>query len=130
MEAKRTKQCRALKWIFKLLHILLLFGPFLYFVPYCYSTGTRGEVVGLSAMLVVGVILLVFSIITDVKHRAGLHKAILWILIGGVSLCLKELDAFIWIMIIVSIADELIVCPLAAHYATALIANKEIDKRS
>lgn len=129
MEHNRTKHCRAMKWLFGILHFLLLFGPFFYFIPYGFATGTRGESLGLGLMVVVALVLVVFSIISDVKHRAGLHKAIMWILIGGILICLQEVEVFIWIMVGVSLLDELVICPLVEHYKTALIANKEIDKR-
>lgn len=130
MDSKRTKQCRAFKWLFKILHFLMLFGPFLYFIPYGFSVGEKAQTVGLTAMMVISSILLILSIVMDVKHRAGLFKATLWILVGGVSLCLTEIESFIWIMITVSVLDELVICPLADHYSTALTANVEIDKRS
>lgn len=125
----RTKQCKTLYHLFSILHLLFLFGPFFYFIPYGFATGTRGESLGLGLMVVVALILLVFSIVSDVKHRAGLHKTIMWVLIGGILICLHQVEVFVWIMVVVSIADELVISPLAAHFKTAYIANKEIDRR-
>lgn len=131
MEHERTKHCRSMKWLFTILHILLLFGPFMFFIPYAFGTGETAEKVVLTMTCVVSLIVLIISIMVDITHRAGLHKAVIWMLVGGVIVCIQELDTtFIWIMVAVSLLDELLVSPLAARYKTALIANKEIDKRS
>lgn len=129
MASSRTKQCRRLMWLFTILHILLLIGPFCYFIPCAFVQGTNTGKVVMSLGTVIALILLVFSIMSDIKHRAGLHKAVIWILVGAVISCISIDTAFIWIMVAVSIADELIVCPLKEYYKTALISNKEIDKR-
>lgn len=131
MASDRTKQCRRLKWLFIVLHIVLAFGPFLFFVPYAFATGKIGEQVGLTLSVLVSLVLLVFSIISDIKHRAGLHKAVFWLLIGGVILCLEAIDirVFVWVMVVVSLLDELLICPLKEHYIAALLANIEIDRR-
>ena len=131
MEHNRTKHCRNMKWLFTFLHILFLFGPFLFFIPYAFGTGETAEKVVLTMTMVVSLIVLVISIIVDITHRAGLHKAVLWMLVGGVIVCIQGIETtFIWIMVAVSLLDELLITPLAAHYKAALIANKEIDKRS
>lgn len=125
----RTKQCRLLKIIFGFLHFLCLFGPLLYFIPYGYVTGETVEKIGMSFTIIASVILAVISILVSVTARAGLHRCIMWILITGVLFCLKEIQVFIWIMAITSILDELIFTKLKDHYKTALISNKEIDRR-
>ena len=131
MVSKRTKQCRCLKWLFLSLHVAVLVGPMLFFIPYAFSVGKVGEKVGLTMSTLVSLILLVFSIVSDVKHRMKLHKAILWILIGGIILCLESIDVrvFVWVMVIASIIDELVFCPIYEHYKDALLANIEIDRR-
>lgn len=129
MASSRTKQCRGLMWLFTILHVLLLVGPFCYFVPCAFVEGTNGGKVVMSLGLVIAMILLVFSIMSDIKHRAGLHKSVIWILVGAVMSCISIDIAFIWTMVAVSLTDELLVCPLKDYYKSALIANKEIDKR-
>ena len=131
MTSGRTKQCRRLKWLFIILHIVLLLGPFCFFIPYAFTVGSAGEQVGLTLTSLVSLVLVIFSVIIDVKHRAGLHKAVLWLCVGGVILCLESIDirAFVWIMVFASILDEVLICPLVVHYKAALLANVEIDKR-
>lgn len=127
--SERTKQCRTLKNIFSILHFLALFGPLLYFIPYGYITGETVEKIGMSFTVIVSVILAVISILVSVTARAGLHRCIMWILIAGVLFCLQEIQIFIWIMCITSVLDELIFTKVRDHYKTALISNKEIDRR-
>lgn len=129
MVSDRTKYCRTMKNIFGLFHFLCLFGPLLYFIPYGYITGETVEKIGMSFTIILSVILAVISIIVSATARAGLHRCIMWVLIAGVLFCLKEIQAFIWIMAITSILDELIFVKIKDHYKAALLANKEIDRR-
>lgn len=125
----RTKQCKRMKNIFGLLHFLCLFGPLLYFIPYGYITGETVEKIGMSFTIILSVVLAVISILVSVTARAGLHRCIMWTLIAGVLFCLKEIQVFIWIMAITSILDELVFTKVKDHYKTALISNREIDRR-
>ena len=129
MTSKRTKQCRRRKIIFSILHFLCVFGPFIYFIPYGYITGEIGNKVVMSFSVVTCLILTVISVITDIKHRAGLHRIILWGLITGVLFCLNEVKTFIYIMAVTSIIDELVFVKLKDYYKTAEISNKEMDRR-
>ena len=125
----RTKQCKRMKNIFGLLHFLCLFGPLLYFIPYGYITGETVQKIGMSFTIILSVVLAVISILVSVTARAGLHRCIMWTLIAGVLFCLKEIQVFIWIMAITSILDELVFTKVKDHYKTALISNREIDRR-
>ena len=125
----RTKQCRTLKNVFGVLHLLCLFGPLLYFIPYGYVTGETVEKICMSFTIILSVVLAVISILVSVTARAGLHRCIMWVLIAGVLFCLKEIQVFIWIMAVTSILDELIFTKVRDHYKAALISNKEIDRR-
>lgn len=125
----RTKQCKILTTIFGVLHFLCLFGPLLYFVPYCYATGAVVEKIAMSFTVIASVILALISILVSVTARAGLHRCIMWILITGVLFTLQEIQVFIWIMAVTSILDELVFTKIRDHYKAALISNKEIDRR-
>lgn len=130
IQSERTKQCKAMKSIFGLLHFLCLFGPLLYFIPYGYVTGETVQKIGMSFTIILSVILAVISIIVSVTARAGLHRCIMWVLISGVLFALKEIQIFIWIMAITSILDELVFTKIYGYYKDCLLANKEIDRRS
>lgn len=125
----RTKQCKILTTIFGVLHFLCLFGPLLYFVPYGYATGAVVEKIAMSFTVIASVILALISILVSVTARAGLHRCIMWILITGVLFTLQEIQVFIWIMAVTSILDELVFTKIRDHYKTALISNREIDRR-
>lgn len=128
--SQRTKSCNKRKWLFRFLHWLCLFGPLLYFIPYAFITGETVEKIALSFTLIVSVILCVISIVIAATHRAGIHRTILWLLIAGVLFCLTEIKAFIWVMCITSILDELIFVRLKDRYAELTRTNKEIDRRN
>lgn len=83
----------------------------------------------MSFSVVTSLILGIISVLADVKHRAGLHRSILWGLIAGVLFCLSEVKTFIYIMAITSIIDELVFVKLKDYYKTAEISNKEMDRR-
>lgn len=125
----RTKQCRFRKNLFGFLHFLCLFGPLLYFIPYGYATGETTQKILMSFTVIASIVLAVISVIVSVSHRAGLHRTIMWFLIVGVLFCLQEIKVFIWIMAATSIIDELVFVRLRDYYKTALISNKEIDRR-
>lgn len=125
----RTKQCRLRKNIFSILHFLCLFGPFLYFVPYGYYISETTQKISLSFTLILAAILTIMSFLVDVKHRAGLHRSMMWSLIAGVMFCLNKVEIFIWIMAICSLLDEFIIIKVRDFYKQALLSNKEIDRR-
>lgn len=127
--SKRTKQCRALHIIFTVLHFLLMFGPLCYYLPTAFAIAEPAARVTLSFVFIISAILAVIMIIVEAKMRGGLAKSIMWLLILGITWCLSEVTVFIQIMAITALIDELIVTKVAEHYKTALIANKEIDRR-
>ena len=124
-----TKKAKAKCVIFTILHILCLIGPFLYFVPYAFIVGEVASKLVLSMSLITSFILAGISFLVDFKHRAGLHKSIVWLMIAAILFCLTSVKSFIWIMAGVSLMDELIFCPIKGHYHRKHIINKEIDQR-
>lgn len=129
MTSSSTKKARIAAFIFGALHLLCLLGPFLYFVPIAFLTGVLVTKVALSLTVVTSLILAAFSLLMDVKHRAGMHRGIMWLLIAGVLFCLEAVKPFIWIMAIVSILDELIFVRLRDKFHNRALINKEMDKR-
>lgn len=127
--SKRTKQCRNLRDLFTVLHLLCLFGPFLYYIPSSFINGQPGEKLALSLTMVVALILGAFSIIADAATKGNLIKTIMWTLVLGVCICLPKISTFIYIMAIISILDEIVIVRLRDKYKTAYLANKEIDRR-
>ena len=130
MASKRTKQCRTNYIIFTILHFLLMFGPLCYYLPTAFAIAEPAARVTLSFLFILSSIMAVIMIVVEAKTRGGLAKSIMWIMILGITWCLHEVAIFIQIMAITALLDELVITRVAAHYKTALIANKEIDRRS
>ena len=129
MAHKRTKKIRLITVILGFLHFILAFGILAYFGISAFVTAevTSKVVLGLSTGI--SLILGLISLILDTKHKAGIHRSIMWMLIIGVIHCLESIAPFIWTMAIASILDECIITPAYEHYKTALLANREMDKR-
>lgn len=128
--SERTKQCGTWYVVFLVMHFICLFGPFLFFIPQAFTSDvTTTRKVALTLTMVVSCILLIFALIVEAKTRAGLGKTIMWMLILGVIVCLKDAQAFIYAMAIVSIIDELFITRMRDKYKDAYRANKEIDRR-
>lgn len=128
--SERTKSCRARKWIFNILHFFALFGPFLYFIPYCFVVGDVTSKVVVAFAVIAALILAGIALIMDVKHRAGLHKSAFWGLIAACAYVLESVTPFVMVMAVVSIVDELVFVKLKDHYAAAQQMNLEIDRRN
>ena len=129
MASERTKKLKIFGVIFGLLHFLCLFGPFLYFLPVAFITGEIVSKIVLGFSVTLSLIFAAIGFLMNAKHRAGLHRGILWTLIAGILFCLESIKPFIWIMAIVSIIDELIFVRLKDHYKAAAAINKEMDIR-
>lgn len=124
-----TKKAKTAYIIFGILHLLCLLGPFFYFIPYAFITGTVVSKIALSLTSIVSLILAFIALIVDTTHRAGIHRSIMWTLISGILFCLTSIRPFIWIMATTSIFDELVFSPLKVRFKTKYQTNKEIDKR-
>lgn len=128
--SERTKKCRAMTVIMSILHFLCLFGPLLGYLGYAFAIGTEVTKVSLGIVAVAAVILIVAALLFDQVHRQGLYKTAFWSVIGILILFLKYATPFVLTLSIVSIIDELVIVRVRDHYKAALLANKEIDKRS
>lgn len=128
-QSKRTKSCKRLALLFGFFHLLCVLGPFLYYLPAAFIVGAVVSKIALSFSIIIGIILGALSLLMEVKHRGGLHRGIMWLLIAGIMFCLNSVKTFIWVMAATSIIDELIFVKIKDHYKDAARANKEIDKR-
>lgn len=128
MASKRTKNARVAHIIFSILHFICLLGPFFYFIPAAFIAGEVVQKLALGLTTILALVFAAISLLVDVKHRAGLHRSILWILVLGLLMSLAAIKPFIWIMAIASIVDELVFVKLAEHFKTVKNTNKEIDK--
>lgn len=127
--SKRTKTCLKLKIVFSIIHFLLMFGPLGAYLPAAFAVAEPAARVTLSLVFIISIILACIMVLVEAKTRGGIAKSIMWLLILGITWALNEVRLFIQVMAITSLIDELIVVKLLDHYKTALIANKEIDRR-
>lgn len=111
------------------LHFLAMFGPFLYYIPFAFVTGTPKTSYVVCSTLVISFILLVVSFVIGVTHRAGIHKTIFWVLLLGLTFAVKNQLTLIIVMALASILDEIVFIPLKDKYKRLYETNKEIDKR-
>lgn len=131
-ESQFTKKSKTKKTVLGILHFLLVFGPLLFFFPYGFIIGTITTKLTMGLSVVISMVLAAISALVDVKHRAGLHKSIMWIFISAIMLVLSALSqirAFIFIMAGTCLIDELFVCPAHEKARAQLITNREMDKR-
>lgn len=128
-KSTRTKKCRTLQAIFTALHLICMIGPFMYFIPYALAVGEPVEKITLSMFTIIGGSIALLALLMDVKHRQGLHKTIFWLLIIGITICLKKVETFVYILAVISILDELIFYKLKNRYSELYRTNKEIDRR-
>lgn len=54
----------------------------------------------------------------------------IWLIMLGLFFCLDSIATPLIIIAVTQVVDELIVCPLRAHYKNRYTINKEIDKRN
>lgn len=128
MASKRTKKATIACIILSILHALCLLGPFLYYLPAAFIAGEIVEKISLGLSTILCIVLALISLVVDTRHKAGLHKSIIWVLILAITLSFAHIRPFIYIMAGVSILDELILVPLKEHFRAIKITNKEIDK--
>lgn len=126
-ENKRTNTLKKRKLFLQLIHFLCLFGPLLYYIPLGYIEGELTQKISMSFSITIIIILAITAMVSQMKHKTGLHKTILWVMILSITLCLSvdRVKTFIWIMSIASILDELIITRVLERTKVALIANKE-----
>lgn len=125
-----TKHYKARSALLFTLHIILYAAPLAYFISQAYIIETAAAAkVMLSFSGIISIVLFVISLIVDTVHKARINRSIMWILLGGLSLCLTAIQDLILIMAAVALIDELIVAPLLRSSRAKLTINKEMDKR-
>lgn len=127
--ATRTDKLKAIYGWLTFFHMLCLFGPLLIFTIIGFCSASSDNKITLSLTAIVAIILAFISFIVSAKHRANLHRSILWIMVIGIMHCLQSVEVFIWILAITSILDELALSPLRAKYKNKVTINKELDLR-
>lgn len=126
--SKRTKQCQFWAVFFGILHFVALFGPLLFFGIQAFIAAETVSKVVLGLTAVTGIIISLLSLIITTAAN-GLQRTAFWAIIIGIMTCLTDIKTFIWIIAIVSVADEVIFTPLWKRNSTLYDTNREIDLR-
>lgn len=126
----RLKECKIKKLIFGILHFLLMLGPIVGFAIYGFATSEASSQVSFILTAIGALIVAIFSALVAVKHRAGLHRTIMWLLIIGILFMLNEIKSFIWIVAITAIVDEIVISKLYDKYCNLVTINKEISNNA
>ena len=120
-----TEKYKRLALLFTCLSILLVVGPFLYYIiTAMVGTALVAEKVALASTLVIVGIMTVVSI-----ANKTVMKSRLWILLIGLYVCLDNIMTPLIIVAVCQVIDELIAAPLAKHYRNKLTISKTLDER-
>lgn len=120
---KRTKNLKRLKIIFWIASILATLIPFVFYLIKAFIEGDPGQKFTLGSTILVATVLLLINVIFKLKLRSAL-----WVLVLGIYICLKDIAPMLLTVAICTIADELILSPLARHFSRLHQINVEIDK--
>ena len=120
-----TEKYKRLALLFTCLSILLVVGPFLYYViTALVGTALVAEKVALASTLVIVGIMTVVSM-----ANKTVMKSRLWILLIGLYVCLDNIMTPLIIVAVCQVLDELIAAPLAKYYRGKLTISKTMDER-
>lgn len=119
-----TKKYRIGYWLTLVGSWVVTLVPLLYYTILGFMNGTAGQKFGLGIMLIVALILVAVNVLMKLHLRC-----ILWVIVIGVCLCLKEIMTLLIFMGATTCLDELCLTPLNKHFKAKLTINKEIDKR-
>ena len=122
--SKITKDARIAYWVLTAISWLLVLGPLLGYAIYGFAVGEPTQKVTLATTLFVAIVLTVISMIFKFHIRS-----IIFIMILGIYLCIKDILPLIIVLSVCTILDEFIITPLQKKYKSKLTINKEIDER-
>lgn len=110
--------CTFLSWVITL-------APMLVYVIIAFIQGNTAN------KLTLGIICIGAIVLVAVNTLLKLHmRSIMWVLLIGVYICLKNITTLLVIVALTTIVDELVLTPLAKSYKTKFTINKEFDKRA
>ena len=128
---QRLDTLKRKKRFLQFFHYSLMLGPLIGFaikgLVYSVQCNTAYKVV-LPLMVSASILLAVIGLMIDIKYRAGLHKTIFWSMVLVISYSLQSVKAFLWILAVDSILDELLVRPLYHNCKQKLMVCKEVNR--
>lgn len=122
--SKTTSDLKRKTLILHVLSWILTFLPVLIWVPMALSKSTEATRNVLICSITICIILCGLNVIF--KHHI---RSVVWILMLGIYVCLKDIQALLIVIAIFTILDEFFVTPLYKHYKERYHINREIDKR-
>lgn len=122
---KRTKNFTILGIVFSALSFLCFFGPLFYFCGLAFLTGTA-VITKVALISSIAVVIIMSAVAAFTKWTA---RSRIWIILIALFFCLDKFIVVIMSFAITQIIDEIILCPLKAHFWNKVSINRELDKR-
>lgn len=124
-KSKITKKYATLATIFSLLSAMCMFGPLLIYAGMAFASGAAvvSKLIVASSLVVAAVL----TLISVLGKWAG--RCRVWIVLLGLSIALQHFLPMFYVFAATQILDELVICPLAAHFRNKKIINEQIDAR-
>jgi len=108
----------------KTLSILMTLVPYIVYTIKGFCEGTPGSKATLGVCFTTALIFTIINVVFKYHMRSTI-----WILMIGLYVAVDNIIPLLIISAIATILDEFILSPLARHYKSKYVINKEIDKR-
>lgn len=119
-----TKKFKILYKVFSILGFCLSTLPIIVYAGISFGVGGTVTKVVLSLGFITGLILALVSVLRKINC-----KSLLWVLLLVIYFTLNSIVSLLIITAIGNMLEEFIFTPLAKHYKSRYIINKEIDAR-
>lgn len=119
-----TKKYKTLYLIFRIISMLVVFGPLVAYIIMAFNDGSATEKFTLGSTVVICIILTVINVVAKQNIRSTI-----WILVLGVYFCLDDIQPLLICIATATIIDEFVLTPLYKSFKNKYTINKEIDKR-
>ena len=125
MAKNKTKTYTRAKWLLRATSLALNVGPL---AGYAIAGAATSNLAREKLMLSLTVFVVLIMTVVAVVNRIAMRSRI-WVVMIGIYVCLGEILVPLMVIAATQLLDELIVSPLAKHYASRAMISKEIDRR-
>lgn len=122
--SETTQKYKTRATFYKILDVILTYGPFVGFAIISFVGSTPVQKLGLSAMMVIAACLAILNILYKKRFRS-----LIWILLLGFTFVLTSIAPMVVIIAVCTLLDEIFVEPMYRRNIEKYKINKEIDKR-
>lgn len=119
-----TKKYKKLYKLYQALSLICLICPLLIYGVIGFANGEPYQKLCLGSSIVIAGIMVACNLVFKIKLRS-----IIWVIVLGIYICLKEITLLLVIVAITTLLDELLFTPLKENYKSKFKINKEIDVR-